>query len=157
MGGEFYTIGLGSMRQAKMLVMSLGSMKSIWFVIAMGGSNATPGILNVKKSAFRAGTRLEHQNLVIMPKITDTKEVAASKQGQSSMGDGNWLTRRRQTCVTVRAATKILYKCTIHARNGNDDAPLERPRVIYLSTVPVAFKLRVCGSGRISSCNFVIV
>ena len=78
-GGEFYTIGFGSMRQAKMLVMSLGSMKCIRFVIAMGGSNATPGVLNVKKSAFRAGTRLEHQKLAIMPKMMDTKAMVASK------------------------------------------------------------------------------
>ena len=38
-------------------------------------SNVAPGILDVKRSAFRAGTRLEHQKLVIMPRMTDTKAM----------------------------------------------------------------------------------
>ena len=78
------TIDYASIRQAKMPVVSLGSPKSIRLDITKGESNAVPGILDVKKSAFRAGTRLEPQKLVIMQKMTDTKEVATSKQGQSS-------------------------------------------------------------------------
>ena len=46
--------------------------------------------------------RLECQKLVIMPRMT----MASSKQGQSSTGDGCWLTRRRQTSVTVKGTTK---------------------------------------------------
>lgn len=126
-GRRVCTVGFASMRQAKMIkmpVVSLSSAKSIQVVIAMGESNASPGVLDVKRSALSAGMRLEHQKLVIMPRMTDTKAMASSKQGQSSTGDGCWLTRRRQTSVTVRGATKLLYK-SVHARNGNDDAPLQ--------------------------------
>ena len=125
------------MRQAKIIkmpVVSLSSAKSIQVDMAMGESNAPPGVLDVKRSALRAGKRLEHQKLVIMPRMTDTKAMASSKQGQSSTGDGCWLTRRRQTSVTVRGATKILYKGAIHTQNGNDDAPLHPLWVIHLST-----------------------
>jgi hypothetical protein len=124
------------MRQAKMIempVVSLSSAKSIQVIIAMGESNAPPGVLDVKRSELRAGKRLEHHKLVIWPRMTDTKAIASSKQGQSSTGDGCWLTRRRQTSVTVRGATKM-YKGAIHARNGNDDAPLQPLWVIHLST-----------------------
>ena len=48
-GRRVCAIGFASMRQAKMPVVSLGSPKSIWLDIAMGGSNAAPGILDVKK------------------------------------------------------------------------------------------------------------
>ena len=125
------------MRQPKMIempIVSLSSAKSIQVVIAMGESNASPGILDVKRSELRAGNRLEHQRLVTWPRMTDTKAMASSKQGQSSTGDGCWLTRRRQTSVTVRGATKILYKVAIHARKGNDDTPLQPLWVIHLST-----------------------
>jgi hypothetical protein len=112
------------MRQAKMIempVVSLSSAKNNQVVVAMDESNALPGVLDVKRSELRAGKRLENQKLVIWPRMTDTKAMASSKQGQSSTGDGCWLTRRRQTSVTVRGATKILYKGAIHARNGNDE------------------------------------
>jgi hypothetical protein len=69
---------------------------------------------------------LEYQKLVIWPRMTDTKETASSKQGQSSMGDACWLARR-QSSITLRKTTKILYKGAIHARNGNDNAPLQPP------------------------------
>jgi len=118
----------------KMPVVSLSSAKSIQVVTAMGESNAPPGVLDVKRSALRAGKCLEHQKLVIMPRMTDTKAMASSKQGQSSTGDGCWLTRRRQTSVTVKGATMILYEGAIHVRNGNDDAPLQPVFVIHLST-----------------------
>jgi len=101
------------MRQARMTrmpVVSLSSAKSIQVIIAMDESNVAPGVLDVKRSALRAGTRLEHQKLVIMPRMTDTKAIASSKQGQSSTGDGCWFTRRRQTSVTVKGAKRILYK-----------------------------------------------
>ena len=117
-----------------MPVMSLSSAKNIQVVIAKGESNASPGILDVKRSEFSAGKRLEHQRLVIWPRMTDTKAMASSKQGQSSTGDGCWLTRRRPTSVTVKGATKILYKGAIYARNGNDDAPLQPLVSIHLST-----------------------
>jgi len=117
-----------------MPVVSLSSAKSIQVVIAMGESNAPPGVLDVKRSELRAGKRLEHQRHVIWPRMTDTKAMASSKQGQSSTGDGCWLTRRRQTSVTVRGATKILYKGAIHARDGNDDAPVQPLWMIHLST-----------------------
>lgn len=94
----------------KMPVVSLSSPKSIQLVIAMGESNAAPGVLDVKRSALRAGTRFEHQKLVIMPRMTDTKAMASSKQGQSSTGDGCWLTSRRQSSVTVRGAKEIFNK-----------------------------------------------
>jgi hypothetical protein len=125
------------MRQAKMIetpVVSLSSAKNIQVVIAMDESNALPGVLDVKRSELRAGKRLENQKLVIWPRMTDTKAMASSKQGQSSTGDGCRLTRRRQTSVTVRGATKILYKGAIHGRNGNDDAPLQPLWIIHLST-----------------------
>ena len=46
------------MRQAKVIkmpVVSLSSAKSIQAVIAMGESNASPGILDVKRSTLSAG------------------------------------------------------------------------------------------------------
>jgi hypothetical protein len=119
-GSRVCTVGFASIRQAKMVdtpVVSLSTAKSIQVVTAMGESNALPGVRDVKRSALRAGRRLEHQKLVIMPRTTDTKAMASSKQGQSSTGDGCWLTRRRQTSVTVRGATKILYKGTIYVWN----------------------------------------
>ena len=122
----------------EMPVVSLSSAKNIQVVIAMCESNASPGVLDVKRSELRAGKRLEHQKLVIWPRMTDMKAIASSKQGQSSTGDGCWLTRRRQTGVTVRGATKILYEREIHARNGNDDAPLHPLRIIHLSTSGIA-------------------
>jgi hypothetical protein len=126
----------------EMPVVSLSSAKNIQVVIAMGVSNAAPGVLDVKRSELRAGKRLEYQKLVIWPRMTDMKAMASSKHGQSSMGDGCWLTRRRQTSVRVRGATEILYKGTIHARNGHDDVPLQPLWSIHLST-----------SGITRSCN----
>ena len=124
------------MRQARMIempVVSLSNAKNIQVVIAKGESNVSPGVLDVKSSELRAGKRLEHQRLVIWPRMTDTKAMASSKQGQSSTGDGCWLTRRRPTSVTVRGAM-ILLNGAIHARNGNDNAPLQPLWSIHLST-----------------------
>ena len=102
-------MGLASMRHEKtsrMPVVSLSKAKSTQIVTAAGESNAAPGVTEVNRSALRAGARLEYQKLVIMPRMTDINAMASSKQGQSSTGDGYWLTRRRQTSVTVKGAAK---------------------------------------------------
>jgi hypothetical protein len=90
----------------RMPVVSLSKAKSIQVVTAAGESNAAPGVTDAKRSALRPGTHLEHQKLTIMPRMMDTNAMASSKQGQSSTGDGCWLTRRRQTTVTVKGAGK---------------------------------------------------
>jgi len=98
------TMGLASMRHDKttrMPVVSLSKAKSTHVVNAAGESNAAPGITEVKRSAFRVDMHLEYQNLVIMPRTTEVTAVASSKLGQSSTDDGCWLTRTKQTGVTV--------------------------------------------------------
>jgi len=102
-------MGLAIMRHEKTIrtpVVTLSKAKSIQVVTAAGESNAAPGVTEVKRSVLRAGTRLEYQKLATMPRMTDTNAMASSKQGQSSTGDGCWLTRRRQTSVTVKGAGK---------------------------------------------------
>src|SRR5712672_2649391 len=101
------------MRHAKMTrmpVVSLSTAKSTQVVIAAGESNAAPGVTEMKRPTLRAGTRLEYQKLVTVPRMTDTQAMASSKQGQSSTGEGCRLTRSRQTSVTVKGARKTLYK-----------------------------------------------
>jgi len=80
-------------------VVSLSKAKSTEVVTTAGESNTAPGVMEVKRSALRAVTRLEYQELVIIPRVN---VVASSKQG----GDGCWLTMRRQTAVTVKGAAK---------------------------------------------------
>jgi len=81
-------------------VVSLSKAKSTEVVTTAGTSNTAPGVMEVKRSALRAAvTCLEYQELVIIPRMN---AVASSKQG----GDGCWLTRRRQTAVTVKGAAK---------------------------------------------------
>jgi len=90
-------MGLASMRHEKttrMPVINLSKAKSTQVVTAAG-------VMDVKRSALRAGTRLEYQKLVIMPRMTDMNAMASSKQGQPSTGDGCRLTKRRETSVTV--------------------------------------------------------
>jgi len=97
-------MGLASMRHDKttrMPVVSLIKAKSTHVVNAAGESNGAPGITEVKRSAFRVDMHLEYQNLVIMPRTTEVTAVASSKLGQSSTDDGCWLTRTKQTGVTV--------------------------------------------------------
>jgi len=80
-------------------VVSLSKAKSTEDVTTAGESNTAPGVMEVTRSALRAVTHLEYQELVIIPRMN---AVASSKQG----GNGCWLTRRRQTAVTVKAAAK---------------------------------------------------
>ena len=74
------TIGFAGMRPAKMIkmpVVSLSSANRIQLVIAMGEMNVAPGVLDVKRSALRAGAPLEHQKLMNMPRMADTKAMAS--------------------------------------------------------------------------------
>jgi len=82
-------MGLASMRHdrtTKMPTVSLSKAKSTQVVTAAGESNAAPGVMEVKRSALRAATRLEYQKLMIVPRMTDINAMASSKQGQSSTG-----------------------------------------------------------------------
>jgi len=99
-------------RTTRMPVVSFRTANSTHVVTAAGESNAAPGVTELKRSALSAGTRFEYQKLVTMPRMTDIKAMASSKQGQSSTGDGCWLTRRRQTSVTVKGAAE---KCCIRS------------------------------------------
>ena len=96
-------MGLESMRHEKttgMPVVSLSKAKDTQVV------TAAPGVTEVKRSALRAATRFENQKPVVIPRMTEMNAMASSKQGQSSTGDGCWLTKRRRTSVTVKGAAK---------------------------------------------------
>jgi hypothetical protein len=78
------TLGFVRMCHEKMIsvpVTSFSRAKSIQVVIAAVESNDAPGVTEVNRSVFSAGTCFEIQKPTLIPMKTETKAMASSKQG----------------------------------------------------------------------------